>query len=289
MKLYRYYGNLDYAYQAILENQLYFYTPVEINDIFDGIYQYNTLEDFIGSESEIFSIIMSFIDSVLIFNDNLCDLQENFASHEIKNAKEVLIAVKEYLRKHNRWHNIIDCSDKTFIEFLNNNYRYIKLKDRLCCFTTKPLSDLMWAHYGNSHMGIVLCFETDENKDLFKDLIKINYVDKIDSSQNLYVNKKNVWEYEDEYRLIRHASNDGKVPYVKLDSVILGVLFDEKKNNGKEYHQNEETKRKIKNLLIEKNIRTERVYIEDLKLYKVIDQHIYSKQKMIFWNNIIKK
>lgn len=119
----------------------------------------------------------------------------------------------------------------------------IDMKYRVGCFSTHPDSELMWAHYGHSHSGVCLQFET--NNPCFACALKVNYATKYTVSNlasediaeeiSVLTTKSDRWAYEDEYRLVAmtepHATSEGvpivkddflPLPPVSLKSVIVG-------------------------------------------------------------------
>jgi hypothetical protein len=93
---------------------------------------------------------------------------------------------------------------------------------------------LMWAHYADSHKGIALGFDVPDHF-----LVKINYIENrikppldVDKSENskknlihkLMCTKHKEWEYENEYRLLRHLNNcssEGKKFFAPLNETVL--------------------------------------------------------------------
>ena len=114
------------------------------------------------------------------------------------------------------------------------------------CFSADPIHPLMWAHYANSHKGVVL--EFNEKHDAFQSnsFFKVDY----DSSRveynpdglnqfkqvELFAKRKSIdWKYEQEYRLIVDLANTKEqivhgqkihlldIPPEILKSVTLGL------------------------------------------------------------------
>jgi hypothetical protein len=115
---------------------------------------------------------------------------------------------------------------------------------RIYCLSTHPNSELMWAHYAESHKGI--CLEFASRSPLFFQALKIAIFDMADDDAAqlmVLLTKSKAWEYEDEYRLIaierscltpgapapRLISEDNRVelPDGSLKAVILGCLAPE--------------------------------------------------------------
>ncbi len=116
---------------------------------------------------------------------------------------------------------------------------------RVYCLSSKPDSELMWAHYSNKHQGI--CLEFDAGNELFKIALKLSYrvdyplfdLTTEDEDENLMplTTKSAAWDYEDEYRVIaqeeRAATPDDtlitrknliELPDEALTAIIVGCL-----------------------------------------------------------------
>ena len=111
----------------------------------------------------------------------------------------------------------------------------------ICCFSGRPDSLLMWAHYASLHTGV--CFEFKRNSDtpFFGEALQVHYkpdrpkVNIFKRSQDVaddaFLTKSSVWEYESEYRIIGPNRKPGKVhkfPKECLTGIILGAKIDEK-------------------------------------------------------------
>lgn len=151
--------------------------------------------------------------------------------------------------------------EEKFLNHLNKYFGIISL-------TTKPKNKLMWSHYANSHKGFCIEINLDSHLDIVKIedinsirshhnnvLIKVDYQkNRIDFDQgliernnekekNTYFHKimstkEDIWEYEDEYRVISTIGNktamsndaDGipihtmLFPASSIKQIILGTL-----------------------------------------------------------------
>ncbi len=86
---------------------------------------------------------------------------------------------------------------------------------RVYCLSSKPGSELMWAHYSNKHQGI--CLEFDAGNELFSQALKLSYqedyplfdlTNETEDEQLMPLTTKSAaWNYEDEYRLIAQEEN----------------------------------------------------------------------------------
>ncbi|WP_322003274.1 DUF2971 domain-containing protein [Marinobacter alexandrii] len=109
---------------------------------------------------------------------------------------------------------------------------------RLCCFTNSKDNLLLWAHYGDSHKG--MCLEFDSALQPISYARKVVYQDKYPTAQFPASNDDRVikpaliksknWAYEEEYRIIFtpdcgvRAPNDGKSLYLE-PSALTAIYF----------------------------------------------------------------
>lgn len=122
----------------------------------------------------------------------------------------------------------------------------LNLNKGLISFSGSWSSPLLWGHYADSHLGMVLGFEIPDDllaKVLYSDnRVKVQF----DVTTNQIVNGASVtdkmirtkftdWQYEDEYRLFVDLSESKKAskpefvdfsPSLKLEEVILGMRCD---------------------------------------------------------------
>ena len=84
----------------------------------------------------------------------------------------------------------------------------------LLCLTPHPDSLLMWSHYGDSHRG--LCIGFDTSKDFFRSAAAVSYQDeypeikigissKDDILEKSIYTKASCWKYEDEWRIPKQS------------------------------------------------------------------------------------
>lgn len=162
------------------------------------------------------------------------------------------------------WEKLVK-PDKSNISVIKGiaNEAFIRICSKIyvTCFSTTYLSkqaQLMWSHYANSHKG--LCFEIifpDVNQNNYKqgDIVPISvtYCENLLEERNkqsmtnkdlpLYMAtyKSNIWEYENEVRLVLHSgvfdqtkfnlANDNKNADAIFDiSLITKVIFGAKSN-----------------------------------------------------------
>lgn len=116
---------------------------------------------------------------------------------------------------------------------------------RVYCLSSRPDSELMWAHYSNKHQGI--CLEFDAGNELFSQALKLSYQENYPlfdlttetKDENLMplTTKSAAWNYEDEYRLIAQEekgampadtlitrSNYIELPDGAITAIIIGCL-----------------------------------------------------------------
>ena len=104
---------------------------------------------------------------------------------------------------------------------------------KILALSTSCFSPLMWAHYGNEHKGVCLCFRADMS---FKNAAPVNYTDILRSHVVLeqdrdalysiihedFFYKRSDWEYEKEWRIVEKTTQD----YLPFDiQELLAVIF----------------------------------------------------------------
>src|SRR5262249_39812283 len=99
---------------------------------------------------------------------------------------------------------------------------------RLCSLAGNCTNILLWSHYADSHRG--LCIEFDTSVEHFGVAYKVKYerdypVLDLHSGLELaaLLYKSDVWQYEEEYRMISHAQR-GDTPNTSLSDTMLSCL-----------------------------------------------------------------
>lgn len=131
---------------------------------------------------------------------------------------------------------------------VNHQFQLWTINDthRVYCLNPDPLNPLMWSHYGDGHKGIILEFDATARQMEYayrvhyrKEYPPIRmYEDGGDTDLVPIYTKSEVWEYEQEYRLIgeeRVSLLDAKSPHgipmvyestLRLDAgVLTGVVL----------------------------------------------------------------
>ncbi|MDP1727215.1 MAG: DUF2971 domain-containing protein [Bacteroidota bacterium] len=202
----------DYHKRILTHNEVYLSSPEEFNDPFDcGIeIAYDLLQKDERLRFEYFSTFVSRA------RKDLTPLQQ---SAEV----EKLIAEKRY--ENNKW-----------LEYVHNQ-SLLELNKRFGFFCVTPVPDniLMWSHYSNSHKGFCVGFDSVKLFSLINGrggqvFYRDNYplisplLHPIEQSMHQTNSKAHFWNYEIEYRLMKHIK-EGRIltlPPDVIRSVILG-------------------------------------------------------------------
>ncbi len=135
--------------------------------------------------------------------------------------------------------------DESHIERENEKNRELIDKTYgILSLATDPLNYLMWSHYGNSHNGYCLGFDTEIlNKTIegsFGPVVYDSNIPKLRLFEDIldfYIKqlstKSRVWEYEDEYRLVKHVAANKTYQYPKemIKQIFLGCKLPFKEKN----------------------------------------------------------
>lgn len=225
-KLYKYHKFDDEMhYKGLLgKNELYCASPKLFNDPFDCKIS-PAFE--LGSDDDIYK---KFLYHVISENPSLPAQAQNRIAWKVFKENIEILRSPELLRKRTEWQ-------------IDNLFG-------ICSFSEKNDNLLMWSHYTDSHKGF--CVEFDFNMlhsiamnyikiDQLVNLEKVDYSNEypilnpylsIDDTKN-YLNglltKSEVWEYEEEWRIIY---SDNPNESIELpDKVITGVYFGVKCGN----------------------------------------------------------
>lgn len=192
----------NFTRKNIEASVLYFNTPDSFNDPFDNAPSYN-----INSESR-----------NTLLNIFIQDNSSNFSDSFINEAHNISASAFNNIFKHSDYNK------------LHNSKRGIT------CFSRDNTNILMWSHYANKHSGVCLGFDIDEsdehlvkffneqkNQRLFPNgnacrLLPIKYVsfderplidmtDERKSWAEILTSKSNLWEYEQEVRIMVLSNN----------------------------------------------------------------------------------
>ena len=157
-------------------------------------------------------------------------LSDDFLMSLFKRASETLVNdLKEYIDIHDRINTRILPMLRTEkgMQIFYNMLFGKRLGYSACCFTTDPLSELMWAFYGNNYKGVCLEFDFSKTIVLQEKLNQVKYNDilpelcKIDDLVEILRTKRTIWSFEKEWRLISKTS--GQVPFNKES--FTGIIF----------------------------------------------------------------
>jgi len=208
--------------KIILDKTLYFSNPGAFNDPWDcrPWWNANALDD------------PTVFDRHIDFYIMITRRHGHFPEDEIQQRANFFRSNLELLKKE------MEKFSLAIWETINERYR-------VYCLSSKPDSELMWAHYSNKHQGI--CLEFDARNELFSQALKLSYqenyplfdltVDTVDEHLMPLTTKSAAWNHEDEYRLIAQEkmaatpentlmtqSNYIELPDGALTAIIVGCM-----------------------------------------------------------------
>jgi len=210
-KLYKYYTINEYFFKFIKENKCWFSAPKDFNDPFDC-----RLKIKIGNNKE--EILLNMEQSGL-----LSMMLQDFSSENMDLANKII-------DKETLFNETMTIAHQEAINQTIGIY----------CMTERPNNILMWAHYADSHRGVCVEFDIEENGLFYKDLMPVQYEKKYpifelsqyregknmfyDMHLQLICTKSTLWKYEKEWRVIVDGGRDG-YPFKKehLTKIIFGV------------------------------------------------------------------
>ncbi|MFA7404855.1 MAG: DUF2971 domain-containing protein [Pelobacteraceae bacterium] len=217
-KLYRYRSVTDMSIAGIEANEFFFASPSGFNDPFDC----KNLFTFHGARNSDWRIFLS---------NYLINKEPHLTEQERKQAVEKVIRAGEH-----RSREKITEQGAIWSEILEKQSRRLGI----VCLSEKPDDILMWAHYGDSHRGFCLEFDSDVLKKSYY-CSRVRYrkeyptftefvrSDLEEMARTFVLTKSNHWKYEKEVRLLRNAETEdgrdlGRVVKYPLES-LTGIIF----------------------------------------------------------------
>lgn len=217
--LFKYYGNLDYARDAVENSRIHLEPPSAYNDIYDSSSR-------IGAE-ELYRIYLgSFIDVATIWK--YCDSLSTSEIEALKEKKLFVGQVIDYLCSTSK-----DIDREKFIEetckFLTRGKNILQAdNNRISCFSEVNDSLLMWAYYANNYKGVCVRFNAPQDTILSKHCRKVQYTNHYISDKGFgnYFRKSIQWVHEQEWRLVCDIKEE-YIPVNSIDALYIGIRMDE--------------------------------------------------------------
>lgn len=182
---YKYMPINEFTFKNLLNNQIWFSSPLNFNDPFDFLIPHS----------------INFTDEEF---KKIVPLLPNYSENQYE---QMLIHYKQNPEELEKWSKI--------------GIKRFTSKVRVACFCEEKTNIIMWSHYANFHKGICVKFDSSYDKQFFhkedwnykklpikkvnypKKLKKINYFkDNNDFFINCAYTKYHKWNYEKEYRII---------------------------------------------------------------------------------------
>lgn len=139
---------------------------------------------------------------------------------------------KEILKMNNGALDMINSADLSPSYFMKS-FNECREKISVACFSESKDNLLMWAHYADKHKGVLLVFDLEILKSIFKKIIKIDYTKQLpdfnfsDNPSDIfkkYIDKKSEnWKLEEEVRIIENNEGNYRFPISALKEIRFGL------------------------------------------------------------------
>jgi hypothetical protein len=190
--LYKYHTVNTHLFKLIENNSLWACSAVNLNDPYDCD----------------FEITKTFVKNKYLKQITTEDYTAgSISTEELDLAKEIMLLAL----------------DKKSLQSFQSEYR---ASMGVCCFTTDPLSELMWSHYANSAKGVCLEFSFRNSPEILNRNIPVHYSNNrilVETEMNrakALFQKRTAWRYEKEWRVLANQSN---ITFNKSD--LVGIIF----------------------------------------------------------------
>lgn len=201
------YHKINQYFQDLLTNgQLWFSHQNELNDPFDCKYAL--------TDTYLISILKNSSGKLL------SDLQERvpeFNSISEDRFLEIMLPTLKNDDGMNRFYNML------FGERLGWN---------VCCFTTNPLNEIMWAHYADNNKGVCIEFDLSKTPELHEKLFPVNYndtfpeINSMDELPEALLTKRTAWSNEEEWRILANVRGGKSFSKESLTAIYFGCNVD---------------------------------------------------------------
>lgn len=199
--VYKYHKINGYLHDLLENNKLWFSHQNDLNDPFDC--RYSLSERYFNKLSR---------KSAKGMLDDLRTGEKAFENITVERFSEILLG------------NIKNS------DFMSKFYGMLfgTLGWSVCCFTTNPMSELMWGHYGNSSKGICLEFEFSKSPEILDKLHPVKYddnfpkIDSIDDLPEALLTKRTAWIDEQEWRVISNKGGGKSFNKKSLTTIYFG-------------------------------------------------------------------
>jgi hypothetical protein len=201
-KVYKYHRINPYLYDLLEKGSLWFSHQNDLNDPFDCKYAM--------SDKFLFSMLR---DSC---NGMLTDLKKGIPQMPAISEEKFFEFMKPRL-----------LTDDWMSGFYNMMFGEMAGWS-VCCFTTNPINELMWAHYANNSKGVCLEFDLSKSPELFEKLSPVKYsnqipqIDTADQLPEALLIKRLAWSIEEEWRLITNVSGYKNFNKDALTAIYFG-------------------------------------------------------------------
>ena len=245
-KLYKYIGNIDYVFDSIEKETIYFPLSDTFNDPFDCKLVNNGLildVDYCGDKR----IVLSMINKILLecseffipFFRKGKDYESMKRTFSQKIGNREIIAPSEYLQFVYDYSEY-DGSFSDFYDFIKKSYiekqPIVSLCRRVTSFSENNSSIPMWAYYADNHNGVCLEYTLSLLKDaeIYNSIQQVNYTEgqknnllnceSVSDLNSMFFNKANCWKHEREWRIVL-ADDTERLHFPCLTDIYLGVNF----------------------------------------------------------------
>lgn len=145
--------------------------------------------------------------------------QKKAALERVKNAKNIFSISKNK----EKWEGMMK-------EFLRKDIKSYGI----CCFSSTNDNILMWSHYSDSHKGVVIEYDRNQDPKFFLGPVKVDYSEvypliyytshsPIDLAYLAIFKKYTDWKYENEVRLLKMSNGKHPINPKSVKSIIFGM------------------------------------------------------------------
>lgn len=221
--VYKYFGNIEYAIDSIVNKRVHLENPATYNDLYDSSCRIS-IDDFDYIKGK------TTRNEILLYVALSSDYPEIIQAYQnLDREGRVKVDAFTYGELLNYICDLFPSVDRLaiaqkFIDVMPREGLRKQEAYRVSCFSECNNSILMWAYYANGYKGVCIGYNTENDTILKDNLQKVNYSDFISTNiinLEYLFRKSREWSHEQEWRIVC-TDNAEYMDINSISSIIMG-------------------------------------------------------------------
>ena len=213
--LFKYYGNIAYAKDAIENDRIHLEAPATYNDIYDS-------SNRIVPEDLYRMMFGNFLHVPSV--KKYCDFLDYEEIEELRKKNYSIGKTIDCICNLNKKVDRDELIKEALLICTRGNAIYQADNNKISCFSEVNDSLLMWAYYANNYSGVCIRFNAINDAILSKHCRKVQYTNHYisDNGFSNYFRKSIQWSHEQEWRIVCDTEQE-YIPVNSIDAIYIGL------------------------------------------------------------------